>query len=113
MLNRIVESFVMFRNKKIVVYLHPWPKTIKNEKGETLSFDFSYTFTYLENFDKEEFYFTDGHTVPPSMTNKWIPITATIPDIVKSRKELPTGFVTCLEDYVKVFLYDRKFMGIV
>ncbi len=114
MLKKISESFVMFRNQKIPVYIQLGPRVLKNEKGETLEFDFSYSFTYLDNWKTEEFYFSDNHTIPRSLEDKdshWVPVTTTIPSTVTPRETLPTGFITCLEDYVKVFLYDRKFMG--
>ena len=114
MLRKISESFVMFRSQKIPVYIEPGPRVLKNEKGEVLTFDFRYTFTYLDNWKTEEFYFSDTHTIPRSLEDRdrhWVPVTATIPSTVTPREKLPTGFITCLEDYVKIFLYDRKFMG--
>lgn len=109
-----LELNVSFRGDNIPVYISPWPVTFKNENGDVLRFDLSYDVVYLTNLENKLFYFTKDHSIPKNIKgNGWVPVTASIPGVVKPRETCPTGFVTCLDDLVKVFLYDCKYMGVI
>jgi len=111
---RFIEAELKFRGDKVLVYIIPWPLILKNERNETLNFNFSFKVTYLVNLNKKQFYFTDQHDVPKSLQDEyWVPVSVSIPQVAKSRECIPTGFVTCLEDLVNVYLNDYQYKGVI
>lgn len=111
---KVLETTFSFQGTNVPVYLSPWPITLKNEKGEILNFDCSFRVTYLVNLNKKLFYFSGDHSTPKNLKGDgWVPVTTNIPSVVVPRESLPTGFVTCLNDMVKIFLHDCHYKGVI
>lgn len=61
------------------------------------------------------YFFTDNHQFclryPHQLQPSWVPVSSYLPHWVVKRPELPNGIVHSVDDYIKVYFADNKYLA--